>query len=157
MVRRMWKSGLASLVVAAAVAIPAGLSAQDQEPPPAAEYRTALMVSLQNHMSAVSALVAGDVAYMGHLQTHAAAVDGIATMASEAFPEGTAEGSRSSQDIWDNWEVFMEKMQVLQSGASALNAAAQAGDLAAVEVARGEVMGSCRGCHMDYRLPASGN
>lgn len=157
MVRRMWSTGIASLAVAAMVALPAGLAAQDDETPPAAEYRAALMISLQNHMSAVTALAAGDVAYMGHLQTHATAVNGLATMIGEAFPEGTAGGSRASEDIWANWDDFMEKLTTLQDGASALNAAAQAGDAEGIAAARQAVMGSCRSCHTDYRLPASGN
>lgn len=157
MVRRMWSSGVVSLVAAAAVALPAGLVAQDAETPPAADYRSALMVSLQNHMSAVSALAAGDVAYMGHLQTHASAVNGLATMIGEAFPEGTAAGSRASEDIWSDWDAFMEKLRPLQEGAAGLDAAAQAGDAEGVAAARQAIMGTCRSCHTDYRLPPPGN
>jgi cytochrome c556 len=137
------------------MALPSSAFAQEDEATPETEYRIALMTSLQNHMRAIGALVAGDVVYAGHVQAHAAAVDGIATMAADAFPAGTAgPGSRSSEDIWTNWDSFLEKLQVLQAGAAALNAAAQAGDMAAVEEARGQVGGSCRGCHSDFRLPA---
>ncbi|MEK9509167.1 cytochrome c [Gemmatimonadota bacterium Y43] len=157
MVRRMWSTGLASLAVVAVVALPAAVSAQDDGPPPAADYRSALMVSLQNHMSAVSALAAGEVAYMGHIQQHASAVNGLATMIGEAFPEGTAEGSRASEDIWANWDAFMEKLRPLQEGAAALDAAAQAGDADGIAAARQAIMGTCRSCHTDYRLPPPGN
>ncbi|MBT8402591.1 MAG: cytochrome c, partial [Gemmatimonadetes bacterium] len=133
--------------------------AQDVEPTPETEYRAALMVSLQNHMRALGALVAGDVAFSGHVQYHASAVHGIATMAGDAFPEGSGgAGSRSADSIWEKWDAFLEKLQVLQDGAAALDAAAQAGDMAAVEEARGQVGSSCRSCHTDFRLrePAGG-
>jgi cytochrome c556 len=146
-----------SLILSAvAMALPSGVAAQDDEATPETEYRIALMTSLQNHMRALGALVAGDVDYAGHVQAHASAVHGIATMAADAFPAGTAgPGSRSSDAIWENWDSFVEKLQVLQTGAAALDAAAQSGDMAALEDARGQVGGSCRGCHTDFRLPAN--
>jgi cytochrome c556 len=150
---------LTLLFAAAAVVVPAQAAAQDVEATPETEYRSALMVSLQNHMRAVGALVAGDVDFGGHLQYHTSAVLGIATMAGDAFPEGTGgAGSRSSDAIWENWDTFLEKLSALQEGAAALDAAAQAGDMAAVEEARGAVGASCRGCHTDFRLrePAGG-
>lgn len=151
--RRVWSRGFSLFVVAAAI-VPAGVAAQEgpPPPPPAAEYRASLMTSLQSHMRALSALVEGDVAYMGHLQMHATAIHAIATMTGEAFPEGTAEGSRASEDIWTNWDAFTEKVRMLQDGAAALDAAAQAGDRAGVEAARSEVQASCRSCHTDFRL-----
>ncbi|MBT8335804.1 MAG: cytochrome c [Gemmatimonadetes bacterium] len=150
---------LAVLFAGAGLALPAHAAAQDVEPTPETEYRAALMVSLQNHMRALGALVAGDVAFSGHVQYHASAVHGIATMAGDAFPEGSGgAGSRSADSIWEKWDAFLEKLQVLQDGAAALDAAAQAGDMAAVEEARGQVGSSCRSCHTDFRLrePAGG-
>ena len=144
------------LVVVAATVLPAALAAQAPEATPETQYRKALMTSLQNHMRALGALVSGDVDYAGHVQTHASAVHGIAEMAGDAFPEGTAgEGSRSSEAIWENWDAFNDKLRTLQEGAAALNAAAQAGDMDALAAARGQVGGSCRGCHTDFRLPAN--
>ena len=157
MVGRFGGSGVIAVALAALViALPEGVSAQEPEPTPETEYRIALMTSLQNHMRALGALVSGDVDYAGHVQFHASAVQGIATMAGDAFPAGTAgEGSRSSDAIWENWDSFTEKLQVLVTGAAALDAAAQSGDMAALDAARGEVGGSCRGCHTDFRLPAN--
>src|SRR5690606_35152039 len=74
---RALKSPLLVLLLVAIV-LPTGLRAQGQgpggreAPPPAAAYRSSLMAGLQNHMQAISALVSGDVAYMGHIQLHAA-------------------------------------------------------------------------------------
>lgn len=160
---RFARSPLAALAFSLALAllIPGTAAAQDEgpEPTPETEYRQSLMISLQQHMRALGALVSGDIEYADHVQAHASAIDGIATMAGDAFPEGTAgPGSRSSETIWDNWDAFVEKLEVLQTGAAALNAAAQSGDMAAVEEARGQVGSSCRGCHTDFRLrePAGG-
>ncbi len=153
MSNRFARSGAVSvLLLAVTMAMPSSAFAQDDDATPETEYRIALMVSLQNHMAAIGALSSGDIGYAGHVQMHASAVNGIATMAADAFPAGTAgPGSRASEDIWTNWDTFLEKLQVLQTGAAALNAAAQSGEMAAP---RREVGGSCRGCHSDFRLPA---
>ena len=159
MAHRIGRSLALALAAAAAVMLPTSVAAQDADPTPETEYRAALMVSLQNHMRALGALVAGDVDFDGHLQYHASAVLGIATMAGDAFPEGTGGvGSRSSDSIWENWDTFMEKLKAFQDGAAALDAAARSGDMDAVNEARGAVGGSCRGCHTDFRLrePAGG-
>ncbi len=143
------------LVVAVTALVPTTAAAQDEgpEPTPETEYRQSLMISLQHHMRALGALAGGDVAFDDHLQAHASAIEGIATMAGDAFPAGSGgPGSRSSDSIWEDWDAFLEKLEVLQTGAAALNAAAQAGDMAAVEEARGQVGSSCRGCHTDFRL-----
>lgn len=157
MISRVRNAGLlVVMAVASTMALPVGVMAQDAEPTPETQYRKALMQSMRHHMAALGALVGGDVAYADHVQHHASAVHGIATMAGDAFPEGTGgEGSRASDAIWENWDTFVEKLQVLQAGATALNEAAQAGDMDALAAARGEVGGSCRGCHTDFRLPAN--
>jgi cytochrome c556 len=110
---RRW-SLLMVMAAASTMALPAGVMAQDAEPTPETQYRKALMQSMRHHMSALGALVGGDVAYTDHVQHHASAVHGIATMAGDAFPEATGgEGSRASDAIWENWDTFVEKLPVL--------------------------------------------
>ncbi|NNF28962.1 MAG: cytochrome c [Gemmatimonadetes bacterium] len=139
-----------------ALAIPFGVHAQEAEPHPAAEYRQSLMQGLRSHTGALRALLGGDVTYEGHVVHHAEAVQGIATMALNAFPEATGgEGSRAMDAIWENWDDFLTKARALKDGADALAAAASSGDMAAVDEAMSAVGGSCRGCHTDYRAPAN--
>lgn len=146
----------AALLALAAQGAVQTLSAQDDDPPPASAYRTALMQSMRQHVGALRALVGGDVAYEGHVIHHATAVAGIAAMAGDAFPEGTGgDGTRASTDIWGNWDDFLTKYSALKTAADALSAGAQAGDMAAVEAALSEVGSTCRGCHEHYRLPAN--
>ena len=143
-------------LVGLTVAVPTSAAAQDAEPHPAAEYRQALMQGLRSHTGALRALLGGDVSYEGHVQHHAEAVQGIATMALNAFPEGTGgEGSRAMDEIWANWDDFLTKAQALKDAADGLAAAASSGDMAAVGEAMSDVGGSCRGCHTDYRAPAN--
>ncbi|MGI9625916.1 MAG: c-type cytochrome [Longimicrobiales bacterium] len=151
-----WKVGLLALIAFAAQGSVQALNAQDDDPPPASAYRTALMQSMRHHVGALRALVGGDVPYEGHVAHHAEAVAGIAAMAGDAFPEGTGgEGTRASTDIWDNWDDFLTQYSALRTAADALSAGAQAGDMSAVEAALSDVGSTCRGCHQPYRLPAN--
>ena len=145
-----------TVVLGLATSIPLAASAQEAEPHPAAEYRQALMQGLRSHTGALRALLGGDVDYDGHVLHHAEAVQGIAAMALNAFPEGTGgEGSRAMDEIWANWDDFLVKARALKEGADALAEAAASGDMALVEEAMSAVGGSCRGCHTDYRAPAN--
>ncbi len=154
MVRITWSLAVAAI----AASLPTTVAAQDTEvePHPAAEYRQSLMQGLRAHTGALRGLLGGDVAYEGHVLHHAEAVQGIATMALNAFPEATGgEGSRAMDAIWENWNDFLTKARALKEGADALAAAAGSGDMAAVDEAMSAVGGSCRGCHTDYRAPAN--
>lgn len=132
------------------------LAAQDEPENPASDYRTALMGSVQRHMGAIGALLSGAVEYEGHLTYHASAIHGIATMAVDAFPEGTGgEGTRAKVEIWQNWADFQSKLESFRSDAAALDDAAQSGDMAAIGEAFQNFRGNCRGCHTDYRAPAN--
>lgn len=150
------RSLLASATFTLAVSIPVGVVAQTAEPHPAAEYRQSLMQGLRAHTGALRGLLGGEVSYEGHVLHHAEAVQGIATMALSAFPEGTGgEGSRAMDLIWEQWDDFLTKARALKEGADAMAAAAAAGDMAALDEAMSAVGGSCRGCHSDYRAPAN--
>ena len=74
----------------------------------------------------------------------------------DTFLEGTGgEGSRAKDEIWANWDDFLEKYGALKAAADALSDAAHEGDMEGVQAAMSEVGSSCRGCHSDYRAPAN--
>jgi cytochrome c556 len=61
--------------------------------------------------------------------------------------------SRSTPEIWANWDDFVMKAEALQTDANALVAATESGGFAAGrELVRG-VRDNCGGCHQPYRGP----
>lgn len=142
-------SGLALLAAA-----PAAASAQDA--PPMSEYRVRLMDGASAHFGALRAIVGGDVDLGAHAAHHARAIDALATMFGDVFPEGSGgEGTRALPEIWTQPDDFQEKLEAFQSAAAALNAAGEAMDDAALGDAVGALGQSCRGCHTEYRADAN--
>ena len=142
---------LSKCLVLALLAIPSGISAQETELTPAQEYRHFIMTGFDAHNGAIRAVLGGDVDQPGHILDHAIALQGLANMLADVFPEGSGEGTRAMAEVWQDWDGFMEKVTALQSASGALVEAARSGDEAAIgEAARGVGM-SCRSCHQSFR------
>lgn len=74
------------------------------------------------------------------------------------FPEGTGVGvgkSAAKAEIWTNAADFQAKVKATQDAITALNAAAQAGDVPKIKAAFPAVGQSCGACHQDYRVKKS--
>ena len=76
----------------------------------------------------------------------------FAKINAETFPKGSAEGSRSKPEIWDQWDDFTGKVTNAVNLAKALGAKARAGeDTAALVKSFGK--NACGSCHRPYRKP----
>ena len=89
------------------------------------------------------------------IRTAAAKINDLAGKSSGWFPPGTDKTvlpkTRALPAIWEKPEDFASKDRDLREAASALNAAAQAGDLSQIN-ARFEALGkTCKACHDNYR------
>lgn len=71
------------------------------------------------------------------------------------FPEGSGPEAGVETEalpaIWANRAEFDAALAKLTTGSAALQAAVQAGDMAAVRTAMTEVSGSCKACHDRFR------
>lgn len=70
------------------------------------------------------------------------------------FPAGTGPEAGKTQalaDIWARPEEFKAAMKMFSEAAPKLNAAAAAGDVAAIKTAFGDVGKSCKNCHQQFR------
>ena len=68
------------------------------------------------------------------------------------FRPGSGVGkTRAKPAVWDNMEVFREKMEEMSNDAAALALAAEGGDKQAIGAAFQELGGDCKGCHDDYK------
>jgi cytochrome c556 len=70
------------------------------------------------------------------------------------FPAGTGPEAGKTQalaDIWAKPAQFKAAMKMFSEAAPKLNAAASAGDVAAIKTAFGDVGKSCKNCHDQFR------
>ena len=95
------------------------------------------------------ALGAGDFA------TIAAEAQKIADWAAvmpDYFPEGSGTGDTSARAaIWENFEGFTAAAKANHDAALTLLAASEAGDVNAAKSALGEISGTCKACHQQFK------
>ena len=120
------------------------------------KYRQAVMEALGNHMGSIAAIARGEVGHAGHMAGHAAAIDALASMAGDVFPEGSGgDATRAKDEIWRDATGFEAAVEAFRAAAAALLEAAEAGDVGAVGAALGGVGRTCGGCHRAFRKPKS--
>lgn len=139
-----------ALLGALALVSPTGATAQD-DASPMVEYRQSVMQGLAAHQCAVTAIVDAEVEYRSHILAHATALQRLAVMATDIFPEGSGgDDSNAKDEIWQDTDEFREVLKGLQDATSGLLDAVYAGDIGAVEEAVTAVSGSCRNCHTAF-------
>jgi cytochrome c556 len=143
-----------TLILAAGLGAPAGVSAQDDDPPPTVAYRQSLMQGFRMHTGALRAIFGDDVAYTSHIALHANTIRDLTMMLSDVFPEGSGgEDSGAMDAIWTNAGDFQKRLAGFQGAGAHLAGAAASGDMAATQEAFQTFSRGCRGCHSDYRKP----
>lgn len=89
------------------------------------------------------------------IRAGAAAIDGAARKVAGGFPKGTGPESgvrtHALPAIWQKNAEFRADADKLVGAATALKAAADAGDLGRVKAAAGALGGTCKACHDSFR------
>lgn len=89
------------------------------------------------------------------IRASAGAVNALAPQVATWFPAGSgpADGIKTDalQAIWEKPDQFKEAAVRFTNASAQFNAAAQAGDLAAIGKAAQEMGGSCKNCHDSFR------
>ena len=145
----------ALLLAAALLVTPLAVSepARAKGEGPVFAYRSQVMKALGSHITAVFAVLDGEVSYDAHIAGHAAAMAALAGMITDVFPEGSYGGkSQAKPEIWQQWDKFAAAADTLAAAAGRLEAVARAGDPAAVGAAAGAVGDACGGCHKPFRI-----
>lgn len=120
------------------------------------KYRQAVMKALGNHMGSIAAIAKGEVGHAGHMAGHVAAIDALASMTGDVFPEGSGgDATRAKDEIWRDTAGFEAAVAAFRVAAAKLLEAAEAGDAGAVGAALGGVGRTCGGCHKAFRKPRS--
>ena len=137
-------------LVTAAISTPANANDKD------VNYRQAVMKALGGHMGSIGAIAKGEVGHTKHMFGHAVAINAIAAMALDIFPEGSGgDKTRAKDEIWQNMGEFRKAVSAFQAASAKLLEAANLGDKAAVSAALGGVGKTCGGCHKPFRKPNS--
>ncbi|MDQ2705706.1 MAG: cytochrome c [Pseudomonadota bacterium] len=92
---------------------------------------------------------------MGAIHTGATKIEELAGKSSGWFPPGTGKDvlpkTRALPAIWEKSEDFASKDRNLQQAAQALKAAADSGDLGAIQARFADLGKTCKACHDSYR------
>lgn len=118
------------------------------------KYRQAVMSAQGGHMGALARIVRGEVDFADDAAVHAHALNDLAGMILQAFPEGSLEGEETEAlpAIWEDWDGFTAATEAFQTATAALVSTIEdGGDAEAIGAAFGEVGGACRNCHESYR------
>lgn len=117
------------------------------------KYRENLMESAKAHSKSASAILKGKIQADDHLARHARALNEVAMMLPDAFPEGSDFGETSAKEsIWEDTDAFAEALQQFQDATTALvTATTGTSDPAAVGKAMKQVGESCKSCHKRFR------
>ena len=115
------------------------------------EYRQQTMKAAAGHLRAAKAMAVGGLRVPGHLETHAEALERIASLLPGLFPEGSDGGeSDAKRAIWNDPEAFQ---QAVDEYAEAVETFTRAAELPGKVAREGyyRVQESCKGCHKKFR------
>ena len=119
----------------------------------AVKYREAVMEAVGGHTKALGAIVKGEVAHVGDLKAHVAALDALATMSQHIFP--TAPESEKSELLpaaWEKPQEFKQALVAFETAAGGLARAAAADPSPkGIAPAFGELAKTCKSCHDSFK------
>jgi len=132
------------------------MAQEEEEVPPAVEYRQSVMSAIANSRAMLSAVVDDEVPYRNHLLAHAVSLNRLAVITGDIFPAGSGgDNTRAMDEIWENEEDFKAAVTAFQNASSELLESVYTGDLNAIQDAIGSVGRTCGGCHRPFRAPAN--
>lgn len=123
-----------------------------QEDEGAIKYRQSVMKSVGGHTGAIYQIVKNDNPNKSHLQAHAGALHDLMGMAASAFRPKTSGGkTRAKANIWIDAPGFESALNDARAAASAFESAVSSGNDAAIAEKLDTLLGTCKGCHREYR------
>ncbi|TVO77829.1 c-type cytochrome [Sedimenticola selenatireducens] len=119
----------------------------------AIDFRESVMTTFKWYLQPMGAMAKDKIPFDAALFSSRA--EGLANATrldvTEGFPEGSDEDTEALPKIWQNWDDFKSKYQVLQKEAAELQRVAAMGDEAAMKAQFGKTAKTCGGCHKAYR------
>ncbi len=132
------------------------MAQEEEEVPPAVEYRQSVMSAIANSRAMLSAVIDDEVPYRNHLLAHAVSLNRLAVITGDIFPAGSGgDNTRARDEIWEDEEDFKTAVTAFQNASSELLESVYTGDLNAIQDAIGSIGRTCGGCHRPFRKPAN--
>lgn len=148
---------LRSAVVATLLVPAVALLAQASEPANIKEFQKARhdhYHELGDAFKVVRDQTRTDKPDLAKIKTAAKVVNDAAAEQAKWFPAGSGPEAGKTQalpEIWSKPDQFKSAMQLFSDAAPKLHTAANAGDVAAIKTAFGDVGKSCKNCHDNFR------
>jgi len=149
--------GLAAALAVTLLAAPM-TAGSDQAPKSKAqrtiEYRQSALTLLGWNIVPVAGMVKGEIPWdQKALEIHAMRLAQVAPMIAEGFPPDSQTGAPTDAkpDIWKNPDDFKAKARDLEVATAKFAETAKGGDRKAIAAGLGEVGGTCKACHDQYR------
>ena len=144
----------ALLMLCAAIGL-AACSGTPVEKGPNSEARTAAFKKMMPDFTSMGKMVKDEEPYdVEKFKTAAASFD---TLSKAPFEHFTSDGEGKDGDtlpnIWTDAAKFKAEEDKFHAAVAVLNEKAQAGNLADIKVAYGDVGASCKACHDTFRRP----
>ena len=112
--------------------------------------RQALMKTFGGAAKTLGGMASGDVAFDAAAAEAAKAVlvAGAASIPAKFEKNAVDPGAEAKPEVWTNWADYLVKAKGLGDAATALDASTVEG----VQAGMGAIGGSCKSCHMAYRM-----
>lgn len=123
-----------------------------QEPENFIKYRQNYMSAIAGHMGSLGQILRGKVSPAGHAAMHADALAALTADVAKLFPEGSDFGeTEAKEEIWSQWDKFMEASAKAGDAAKALAVAVSGGDAQQMQDRFQDLSDGCKGCHKTFR------
>ena len=151
--KRMFRSMLMTVAVAAGLMTALPAAAQFAKPEDAIKYRKSAMFLQTTHLGRIFAMASGKVPFDAKaVAGDAEVLLAVTRLPFAAFADGTDKGdTKADPKIWTERDKFMAAATKMQDEVVKLNTAAKGGNLDAIKAAVGDTGKACKGCHDTYR------
>lgn len=141
---------LTKAVAAAFILIAGAAFAETEATDPIEIARQDLMKSFGGAAKTLGEMAEGKVAFDAAAAEAAKAtlIAGSAEIAAKFETQSADPASKSSPDVWKNWDDFVVKAKGLSDAAAALDVASAE----SIGAGMGPIGGACKDCHTSYRL-----
>ncbi len=113
--------------------------------------RQQAFVHIENQSEQVEEMMDEDVPNWSEIESISQQLVQHSQLLNTAFPEGSQDGSKAKEAVWDKPEKFNQLMKEMDSGFALLYQASQQQDKEAAEAGLEQAQDTCNGCHRSYR------
>lgn len=107
--------------------------------------------SIEEQLDAASDLIDGKDTDWTQLESTATQLLAASETLKHSFPQGSSEGSKASEKIWQDPAKFQQLMMQMDQGIAQLYQASQQRDTSMAEDGIDKAEDTCRSCHRSYR------